>query len=58
MKNVGYEGTKPLKMEKMLIIENLSMRRYLRTKFNDEGVEIKDIVLSEERINAMNFKLI
>jgi hypothetical protein len=42
----------------MLIIENLSMRRYLRTKYNDEGVEIKDIVLSEERINAMNFKLI
>ena len=59
LKNVGLEQPKPLKMQKMLIIEVLAMRRYMQNKFNQgDGSEKKDIVMNEERMLAMNFRLI
>lgn len=54
MKNVGGDQMKPLKMQKMLLIENLAMRRYNQATKNQE----KDIVINEERMMSMNYRLI
>jgi hypothetical protein len=51
MKNVGIDGAKPLKMQKMIVIEILAMMRYM-------NYDKDNIIVTDDRIMAMNFRLI
>ena len=54
LKNVGGDQSKYLKMQKLLLVQTLSLRRALAQADNDQI----DIVGSDDKTMALNFRLI
>lgn len=54
LKNVGGDQSKYLKMQKLLLVQTLSLRRALAQADDDQI----DIVGSDDKTMALNFRLI